>query len=61
MRIRLIAAILTLGLHAGAVLAKDRTIGVFVALADPKHTGIEALPMSIGDGDNAETNLYLGK
>ncbi len=49
-----------MGLHAGALLAKDRTIGVFVALADPKHTGIEALPISIGDGDNAETNLYWG-
>ena len=23
-------------------------------------TGIEALPISIGDGDNAETNLYWG-
>src|ERR1700677_1314584 len=60
MRIRFFAVILTLSLHAGVMLAKDRTIGVFVALADPKHTGIESLPMSIGDGDNAETNLYWG-
>lgn len=40
--------------------ASDKIIAVFVALADPKHTGIEALPDSIGNGDNAETNLYWG-
>jgi hypothetical protein len=47
-------------LPAGIILPTDKTIGVFVALADPKHTGIEALPESIGNGDNAETNLYWG-
>jgi hypothetical protein len=47
-------------LPAGIILPRDKTIGVFVALADPKHTGIEALPESIGNGDNAETNLYWG-
>lgn len=50
----------TLSLPAGIVLPEDRTIGVFVALADPKHQGIAALPESIGNGDNAETNLYWG-
>lgn len=60
MRISLIAVVVALCLRAGAAFAGDKTIGVFVALADPKHTGIEALPMSIGDGDNAETNLYWG-
>jgi hypothetical protein len=47
-------------LPEGIVLPTDKTIGVFVALADPKHTGIEALPESLGNGDNAETNLYWG-
>jgi len=47
-------------LPAGIVHPNDRTIGVFVALADPKHQGLAALPESIGDGDNAETNLYWG-
>lgn len=47
-------------LPPGILQPQDRTIGVFVALADPKHTGIDALPDSIGNGDNAETNLYWG-
>ncbi|CAN5673199.1 hypothetical protein BH09VER1_BH09VER1_02040 [soil metagenome] len=47
-------------LPTSLILPQDRTVGVFVALADPKHTGIEALPESIGNGDNAETNLYWG-
>lgn len=51
----LAAALMTRHVHAAA-----RTVGVFVALADPKHTGIEALPPSLGDGDNAEINLYWG-
>ena len=63
-RIVILTMIAALGLHPGAALAQDKpkekTIGVFVALADPKHTGIEPLPPSIGDGDNAETNLYWG-
>jgi len=60
MRIQLVVTILALCLHAGIMLAKDRTIGVFVALADPKHTGLGYIPDSIGNGDNAETNLYWG-
>ncbi|MGC3988658.1 MAG: hypothetical protein QM796_03020 [Chthoniobacteraceae bacterium] len=47
-------------LPVGIIHPADKTIGVFVALADPKHTGIEQLPLSIGDGDNAGTNLYWG-
>lgn len=47
-------------LPAGIVLPNDRTIGVYVALVDPKHQGLAALPESIGSGDNAETNLYWG-
>jgi len=60
MQFRLALPILVLCLHAGILLAKDRTIGVFVALADPKHTGIGFIPDTIGNGDNAETNLYWG-
>ena len=60
MQFRLIVPILSLCLQAGVLFAKDRTIGVFVALADPRHTGIGFIPDTIGNGDNAETNLYWG-
>ncbi|HWB59795.1 MAG TPA: hypothetical protein VG733_09890 [Chthoniobacteraceae bacterium] len=60
MRFIIIAIFAALSLCGSGALAKGKTIGVFVALADPDHTGIEKLPKSIGDGDNAETNLYWG-
>jgi len=60
MQISLILAICAFYLPPTIMLAKDRTIGVFVALADPKHTGLGFIPDSIGNGDKPETNLYWG-
>lgn len=41
-------------------LAADRTIGVFVALADNASQGIVPVPAAIGDGNDPERNLYWG-
>lgn len=40
--------------------AKDKTIGVFVALADNESQGIVPVPKEIGNGDDPERNLYWG-
>ena len=40
--------------------AAQRTIGVFVALADNKSQGIVPVPAAIGNGDDPENNLYWG-
>lgn len=40
--------------------AADKTIGVFVALADNEHQGIVPVPKAIGNGDDPERNLYWG-
>ena len=37
-----------------------KTIHVFVALCDNKYQGIVPVPASIGNGQNATTNLYWG-
>jgi len=37
-----------------------RTIHVFVALADNQHQGIVPVPARLGNGDDAEHNLYWG-
>ena len=37
-----------------------RTIHVFVALADNAHQGIVPVPAKLGNGDDAERNLYWG-
>jgi len=37
-----------------------KTIHVFVALCDNKYQGIVPVPASIGNGQNAATNLYWG-
>lgn len=47
-------------LCADFCLAADKSIGVFVALADNVHQGIVKVPKMIGDGDNPERNLYWG-
>ena len=39
---------------------KLKTIHVFVALCDNKYQGIVPVPESIGNGQNARTNLYWG-
>ena len=40
--------------------ASDKTIGVFVALADNATQGIVPVPAAIGNGDDPERNLYWG-
>jgi hypothetical protein len=55
--------LLILGLCLGlstALLAQEKTIGVFVALADNQHQGIIPVPKAIGNGDDPERNLYWG-
>jgi hypothetical protein len=54
------AATLLFILLANVALAADRTIGVFVALADNKSQGIVPVPAAIGNGDDPEQNLYWG-
>lgn len=60
MRLRFVAIIGLLCLHAGLALAAERTIGVFVALADNKHQGIVPVSEKLGNGDDPERNLYWG-
>jgi len=48
---------------ASAVWAQDstlRTVHVFVALADNQHQGIIPVPAKLGNGEDAERNLYWG-
>ncbi len=51
---------LTMGLAAGFSAAAEKTIGVFVALADNASQGIVPVPAAIGDGNDPERNLYWG-
>jgi len=44
----------------GFSIAADKTIGVFVALADNQNQGIVPVPEAIGKGDDPERNLYWG-
>ena len=55
--------LLILGLCLGfstTLLAQEKTIGVFVALADNQHQGIIPVPKTIGNGNDPERNLYWG-
>lgn len=45
---------------AGDVFAEPKRIHVFVALADNASQGIAPVPAKIGNGDDAENNLYWG-
>jgi len=54
----LLAAIL-LGNNAHAQ-DKPRVVHVFVALADNAHQGIVPVPAALGNGDDADKNLYWG-
>jgi hypothetical protein len=57
----LIASVLALAGHS--ILAQDaklRTIHVFVALADNQHQGIVPVAATLGNGEDAERNLYWG-
>ncbi len=38
----------------------SRTVHVFVALADNEHQGIVPVPAKLGNGEDAERNLYWG-
>jgi hypothetical protein len=40
--------------------AAERIVHIFVALADNASQGIERVPAKIGNGDDAENNLYWG-
>lgn len=60
MRIGLVVCFLFLISNCSAVHAAERTIGVFVALADNKSQGIVPVPVAIGNGDDPEKNLYWG-
>lgn len=61
MRRYCVAFLLMLPLIASAsALAREKTIGVFVALADNKSQGIVPVPAAIGDGDDPDHNLYWG-
>lgn len=42
------------------LLAGERTISVYVALADNEHQGIVPVPKAIGNGEDPERNLYWG-
>jgi hypothetical protein len=52
--------ILFLAMAAGISAAAEKTIGVFVALADNASQGIVPVPAAIGDGNDPERNLYWG-
>jgi hypothetical protein len=47
-------------LNLCACWGAERTIGVFVALADNKSQGIVPVPDAIGNGNDPERNLYWG-
>lgn len=45
---------------ASTCSAKDRSIHVYVALADNKNQGIVPVPERLGNGDDTTNNLYWG-
>ena len=45
---------------AAAQKPGNRTVHVFVALADNEHQGIVPVPAKLGNGEDAERNLYWG-
>ncbi len=47
-------------LSGGLSQAASKTVRVFVALADNASQGIARVPAKIGNGDDAEANLYWG-
>lgn len=60
MRMQTLVGVIVLCLSASLALAADKTIGVFVALADNQNQGIVPVPEAIGKGDDPERNLYWG-
>ena len=59
-RLAHIAGCLFLSLLAAAQSTTVRTVHVFVALADNDHQGIVPVPARLGNGLDAEHNLYWG-
>ncbi len=64
MRIRrseVVAVVILLAIgFAAAQESGLRTVHVFVALADNEHQGIVPVPAKLGNGEDAERNLYWG-
>lgn len=55
-----LAAVVSLSSFSANCLAAEKTVGVFVALADNEHQGIVPVPKALGIGDDPERNLYWG-
>ena len=51
---------IVLVLLASTASADPKRVHVFVALADNEHQGIAKVPVKIGNGDDADSNLYWG-
>jgi len=56
----IVGAVLLFSLSAPLLFASEKSIGVFIALADNIHQGIAKVPKAIGNGDDPEHNLYWG-
>src|SRR5579864_1418535 len=54
------AAVVTAWARAHGQEPGLRTVHVFVALADNQHQGIVPVPAKLGNGEDAERNLYWG-
>ena len=52
--------VLVLSARLPAQEAQPRVVHVFVALADNQHQGIVPVPAKLGNGEDAERNLYWG-
>ena len=59
MKRRILTAFLLM-LSLGFAADEPRTVRVFVALADNASQGIAPVPAKIGNGDDADANLYWG-
>src|ERR1051325_9196966 len=59
-----IVLLIAVALWVGAILLSaqepPRVVHVFVALADNQNQGIVPVPARLGNGDDAERNLYWG-
>jgi hypothetical protein len=60
MQTQTLIGVIVLCLSANLAHAADKTIGVFVALADNQSQGIVRVPDAIGNGEDPERNLYWG-
>ncbi len=60
MKLRSIVILLIVAACGDCALAESKRIHVFVALADNASQGIAPVPAKIGNGDDADENLYWG-